>query len=93
MLNRLKPTLFTNRRRGLKPVLRRATLFASFSGKRRLSSPDKEEVFGGYAPKPPGSASPSFGLNVSFCYIFNRTFKASQSYTFLLFLEKEENPD
>jgi hypothetical protein len=66
---------------GIECLLRsRTTLFASFSGKRRRVL-HRRTVSWGQAPKPPGSASPSFGYRMS---------SAKQNKRFLLlFLEKE----
>jgi hypothetical protein len=56
----------------------RTTLFASFSGKSRIS---QLQLFSwGQAPKPPGSASPNSGLEKGFC---------EAELRFLLLLEKE----
>jgi hypothetical protein len=66
----------------------RTTLFASFSGKRRILSDQLTclllvRLFSwGQAPKPPGSASPKVGLPVIFC--------EAELRFLLLFLEKEE---
>jgi hypothetical protein len=60
------------------------TLFASFSGKRRVSLVLEALFYWGQAPKPPGSASPSFG----YAYI---VFREAEQRFLLLFLEKEES--